>query len=471
MVNTPDLQMLIMYTAEQFEQNTLNYIRKYQMLQPNEIVTVGFSGGADSGALLFCLKRLHKQLGIEVRAVHINHRLRNQESDAEEEYVKKICNEQKIPLQIFYAKKEDERIPQSGLEVWAREKRYAIFEKIFDDTHGKIATAHTANDQAETVLFRLARGTSIKGAAAIPSIRGCYIRPLLWAEREDVEEYCRNVKYQYVTDSSNLTNQYARNKIRHTVLPVLKEVNSNAVHQIAEYCEEMSLVSEYVTLQADNLLKKAKNEYGWSCEILLKEHPVVINAAFAQLCSQKTEPNRQKVQLILQVAQGIILNASIAKGVRICNFQGTLLWEDQNDCAGIKQEIPIKEGLLYEKDGFGVKIWCESCETNKKITQFQKKVLTYCVDCDKIPNDTVLRQICPGDRIRPRGRGISKQLRKFYLEQKIPAPVRAKLPILASGSNVLWVWGYGFADGFDKDFGTKILKIQCNCDQQKENLK
>lgn len=460
-----------MYTVEQFEQNTLNYIHRYKMLRPNEVVTVGFSGGADSGALLFCLKRLQTQLGIEVRAVHINHKLRNQESDAEEDYVKKICAEQQIPLQVFYAKKEDEQIPQSGLELWARERRYAVFEKIFDDTHGKIATAHTASDQAETVLFRLARGTSIKGAASIPPVRGFYIRPLLWADRNDIEEYCENIKYQYVTDSSNLTDQYARNKIRHTVLPVLKQINHSAVHQIAEYCEEMSLVSEYVDLQADNLLKKAKNKYGWNCEILLKEHPVVINTALAQLCRQKAEPNRQKVSLILQVAQGSKLKASIAKGVRICNFKGTLLWEDTNNCGNIGQEIPIKNGLFYQKDGFGVKIWCETCETNKKIAQFQKKVLTYCVDCDKIPNDTVLRRICPGDRIRPRGRGISKQLRKFYSEQNVPAPIRTKLPILASGNNVLWVWGYGFADGFDEIFGTKVLWIQCDCNKQKENLK
>ena len=455
-----------MYT-QMFEQKTLDYLQKHQMLCEGDTVTVAFSGGADSGALLFCMLRLAQQLHIQVQAVHINHRLRQQESEQEEAYVRQICKQNDVPLTVFYARDWEEPIPETGQEMWARERRYRFFEQIQSDTN-KVATAHTATDQAETLLFRLARGTGVKGAAAIAPVRSGYIRPLLWAERDEIEEYCRQIGYRYVVDSSNLSLKYTRNKIRHQILPLLREINPKAVEQMAAYCEEMRSTQEYLQAKAETLLQKAKTPYGWNVQMLLDADAVIADMALAKICSQKAESTRQRIAAIRQVCT--IWNSSLplAKGWRLRNYRGTLLWEEVHPQTR-DTEIPLAEGVFYEDEDFCLEISCKSCETNKIFPEIQKKDLNYWADCAKIPNDTVLRSIRPGDWFSPRGRGVSKPLRKFYAEQQVPAALRGRLPVLASGNKVLWVWGYGFADGLFAKQASCYLYVYPHGCCEKEN--
>ena len=465
MENTQDSRILIMYTVEEFEKKTQEFLTQFAMVQQGQTVTVAFSGGADSGALLFCLHNLRERLQIKVQAVHINHGLRPEESKQEEEYVKQICEKKAIPLQVYHL---TEKTPMSGVELWAREQRYTIFSKIAAETKGVIATAHTANDQAETLLLRLIQGTGLKGAGGIPAVRKPYIRPLLWAKRQDIEEYCLKMEYQPVEDSSNQQTIYSRNYVRHKILPLLSEMNPAVVTHLAEYCAEMQCVEEYVAAQGEKLLEAAKTTFGWKIDVLMQAPEAVKNKAIACLCSQKAAPSRKKIQQIQQLMEqgGKI---SLAKGVKLASFQGLLVWEDSREIAPSFQEIPIKEGYFYQNEEFSLEIWCESCETKKNFFEFEKKVLNYCTDCAKIPNDTVLRRMQPGDRIRPVAGGVSKPLRKFYLEQKVPPTVRSRLPILASQNRVLWVWGYGFAEGLGQQTASnKTLCIRCFCGQKKE---
>ena len=204
----------------------LAFNRQYELIQPGDRVIAAVSGGADSVALLFSLYLLREKLGIELEAAHFNHNLRGAESDRDEAFVRDLCSRYDVKLHVGSAQVKPGK---KGLEAAAREARYAFFSQL----SGKIATAHTANDNAETVIMHMVRGTGLKGLGAIAPIRGNVIRPMLMHTRQDVlaflEEYC----LQYITDSSNETDQFLRNRIRHAVMPMLEAENPSLAQNLS----------------------------------------------------------------------------------------------------------------------------------------------------------------------------------------------------------------------------------------------
>ena len=196
-------------------------VRRYSMLTGAERVVAGFSGGADSMALVHFLW----QAGIPLLAAHVNHGLRGKASDADEECVRRFCAERQIPLRVLHAdaaKAAAER--REGIEAAGRRIRYGFFESLCGPGD-KIATAHTLSDQAETVLLHLVRGSGTKGLCGIPPMRGRVIRPLIGLTREQIEEYCTRYALPFVTDASNFSREYARNRVRLDIIPALKEMN------------------------------------------------------------------------------------------------------------------------------------------------------------------------------------------------------------------------------------------------------
>ena len=198
------------------------YLRKQRLLEPGQRVLVALSGGADSTALLLCLRAL----GYDVAAAHLNHGLRGAEGDRDEQFVHSLCARLGVPL---YAGSADvigyAREAGVGTEEAARVLRYRFLEACADKASAdRIATAHTADDNLETVLFHLARGSGTRGMAGIPPVRGRIIRPLLPVTRAEVEAYLREKGQDYVTDSSNLSSAYTRNRVRHEVVPALREI-------------------------------------------------------------------------------------------------------------------------------------------------------------------------------------------------------------------------------------------------------
>ena len=219
-------------------------VRRHHMLDGAEAlsVTVALSGGADSVLLLSLLREWQPKYGYRLSAAHLNHMLRGEESDRDEAFVRAVCEKWSVPLRV-------ERIPVAGaaapgesVEMAARRIRYAFLDEAamdFDAGAGTggflIAMAHTMSDQAETVLYRLARGSGLKGAGGIPPKRDRVIRPLCELTREDVEALCRERGLDYVTDSSNASDLYARNRIRHQVLPALRRVHPGAVESLDRF--------------------------------------------------------------------------------------------------------------------------------------------------------------------------------------------------------------------------------------------
>ena len=196
----------------------LAFIRQQALICPGDQITVAVSGGADSVALLFGLYLLREKLNIELSAAHFNHGLRGQESDGDEDFVRQLCDRYDIPLTVGRGSVQSGK---KGLEAAARDARYGFFATL----DGKIATAHTADDNAETVLLHLIRGTGLKGLGAIAPQRGNVIRPMLSVTRQEVEAFLAEYCLTYRTDSSNETDQFLRNRLRHHVMPLLRQEN------------------------------------------------------------------------------------------------------------------------------------------------------------------------------------------------------------------------------------------------------
>jgi tRNA(Ile)-lysidine synthase len=231
------------------------------LLQPGAPLRLAaaVSGGADSMALLLLLRQLQPRFGYTLSACHVNHGLRGQSADRDEAFVRAECARLGVPLRVFHAA-ELASPPAHAGEDWARRLRYTAFAQLQGQGIDAIATAHTANDQAETLLLRLARGTGLHGAGGIRPRRGCYLRPLLCLSRAETEAVCRAAGQPWVTDETNDTDAYARNRLRHSALPALESTNAAAVQNLARFCEKAA--------RADAYLAAVRSTETWRCMIL-----------------------------------------------------------------------------------------------------------------------------------------------------------------------------------------------------------
>lgn len=243
----------------ELEERVIKFIKSEGMLTNVHNIGVATSGGADSMALLTFLHRNRNILGInDVIAIHVNHGIRGETADRDELFVVDYCKLNTIKYIAYNARRDSINIPDNASESWARDLRYNYFDKAkIEYGYDKLAVAHTASDQAETVLFRLARGTGLKGIGGIQSKRGSIIRPFMCLDREDIEDLCRYYGIQYITDETNLGDTYARNKIRHNVIPTLKKVNSKAVFNLVETSQKVMIADRLVTKLGKAILGKA----------------------------------------------------------------------------------------------------------------------------------------------------------------------------------------------------------------------
>ena len=229
----------------------LRQLRRYDMLQPGDTVVCAVSGGADSMALLWAMYLLKDKLGISLEAAHFNHGLRGAESDRDEQFVREFCDRYDIPLHIG---RRQVRPGKKGLEAAAREARYAYFDTL----PGKLATAHTADDNAETVLLHLVRGTGLKGLGGIAPVMGRRIRPMLTVTRQQVLALLEEYHISYVTDSSNETDAFLRNRLRHHVMPLLRRENPKLAENLSDMAMRLRLDEEALTAQTDRSMPEVK---------------------------------------------------------------------------------------------------------------------------------------------------------------------------------------------------------------------
>ena len=253
-------------------------IADHKMLDGKDRVCAALSGGADSVSLLAALCSVKDELGIDISACHLNHGLRGADSDSDEFFCRELCKKLNVPL---YVKKIDVSAgvqKHESVEEAARRARYSFFEEALEHFGGSVlATAHSANDNAETVLLNLTRGTGLKGLCGIPPVRRLgqtgehmVIRPLVYCERGEVEEYLRSIGQDYVTDKTNLSEDYTRNKIRLRVLPGLGEINPSIVGVIGRMTRKLRADSDFLEEQARKALEETREGRGWNALALSK---------------------------------------------------------------------------------------------------------------------------------------------------------------------------------------------------------
>ena len=239
------------------------FARQEQLFAPAEPgralhLCAAVSGGADSMALLRVLLELRETFGYPLTACHVNHGLRGETADRDEAFVRAECARLGVSLTVFRPADVGMAVPSHAGEDWARKLRYACFAQLLAGGIDCIATAHTATDQAETLLFRLARGTGLHGAGGIRPRRPGYCRPLLGLTRAETEALCAAFEQGWVTDETNESDVYARNRLRHGAVPALRSVNAAAEENLARFCEKAARADAYFARQAEQLLSIAR---------------------------------------------------------------------------------------------------------------------------------------------------------------------------------------------------------------------
>ncbi|MBD5137726.1 MAG: tRNA lysidine(34) synthetase TilS [Ruminococcus sp.] len=425
-------------------------ISKFNMLQHGDVVCCALSGGADSVALLLSLKNLSSELGITVTAVHINHLLRGEESDRDEAFCRELCQKLDIPLTVF---RRDAAVFSHSLgasvETGAREMRYEIFSQISAD---KIATAHNLNDNAETVLFRMARGTGLRGLAGIPPVRGKIIRPMLFCTRDEIEAYLSDVGQAFVTDSTNLSDDYARNRIRRRIMPEM-----TSVHEAFPKC--VTAMTASLAEDEDFLAKEALRRAG---DDLRELHPAVGKRVIINLLrAHKLKISSDKISEIWHTA----LNGG-GKISLDCGFCAVCRKGRVKIFSAEKKGEPPKPAVI-RGDGkyrfFGDKIVIITKETDENVNaeDIVNKNLTFkYADYDKILNGVLLRNRLRSDRIKPVGSAHTRELRKL-LQEKLPPEEREVSAVIADEKGVVWAEHIGFDDRVKVSSDTKnFLKIE-----------
>ena len=369
-------------------------------------------------------------------------------------------------------------------EDWARRLRYACFARLCGEGIDVVATAHTANDQAETLLLRLARGTGLHGAAGIRPKRGCYLRPLLALTRQDTESFCRAAGQAWVTDETNATDAYARNRVRRAALPALQSTNGAAVENLARFCEKAARADAYFARKAEELLSAARLDAAqaaikspeactvWRLGPLSAADALILEAAMHSLTAPVRDAEEKYVQLLCGLVRRGSGAVQLTDRVRFCAGDGCF-WQEivpersrqQEDKRPESQPFqPEKQAEYCLAGGWKVTAGLFTADFEEKIQVVHKKDLKNQADYARITTlyaGLVLRTRQPGDVYRPAGRSVHNRLRKWMNETGIPASQRDQLPLLAAGSEVLWVCGAGFAEGLAPDADTaQVLQME-----------
>lgn len=301
-------------------------IKEFSLAQKDDKIIVGLSGGADSIVLLHLLLKLE----FEVKACHINHLLRGDESERDQAFVEKICRDWNVPLEIHRVDVNSLVEKHKSIEQTARNVRYEIFSSYKDC---KIATAHNANDNAETILINLTRGTGSKGLCGIPIKRENIIRPLLFVSRSEIEEYCALNKIPFVTDSTNLEDDFTRNKIRKNVIPQFNEINPSFLSTINRMSRNLTEENIFLDNLANELAEKSKTAYGYDVLILKKADDVVIKRfILREFAKNNIEPNNIATKTALEIIKNEKGKANIAKNyfIEVKNRNFHIFFEKQS---------------------------------------------------------------------------------------------------------------------------------------------
>lgn len=439
------------------EQKVKVYVERFHMIEPKDTIVLGISGGADSVCLLKILARWKEAWGISLRAVRVHHQLRGEEADADERFVRELCENEGIPCRVFHedvqGMAQREKI---GLEEAGRIARYRCFATVCEDVGGgKIALAHHQDDLAETMLHHLVRGTGMAGLCSLKPVSGNRIRPLLCLEKEEILVYLKAAGQPWRTDSSNLEDDYTRNRIRHHVLEELKtEVNPRAVRHMAQLSEELEETRVVLAQVAAEKRRQyvRKSEKGMLLAEELKKEPdligrQIVHDLLKEISGKQKDFTRIHVEAVQELwNRKVGARRDLPYGMQaIRMYDGIYLERKAEKCktrdseknAGIQMNVQ-SEGTESFQIG---ELTLTVSRTARDFGEIPEKKYTKWFDYDRIKQTLVIRHRQPGDRICLFDGGGSKKLKDYLIDRKIPAQKRDQLWLLADGSDILWIIG------------------------------
>ncbi|MDZ7698397.1 MAG: tRNA lysidine(34) synthetase TilS [Deltaproteobacteria bacterium] len=446
-------------------------ISRYQMLEPGDRVIVAVSGGPDSVCLLDILFRLRDVFGIHLVVAHLNHGLRPDVDAEETRFVASLADALSIP---FVTEKTGDIAGHGGgsLEEKARKMRYAFLERVRRKKAAqKIALGHTRDDQAETVLMRLMRGSGSSGLAGIPPVRDqTIIRPLIELTREEVRRYLDARKLKFVFDASNQDTTFLRNHIRLNLIPALKAVQPKVVERIGRTADLMRAEKAYLEdiarrWLADNGDTGKGGDVQFSLDafgalpVALRRH--VVRCALLKAGGTLRRVSLTHIEAIEQMADSPRSQASLSlpNGVLVRRCYPTLSFSTKRTSRPLDFSRRIHGPGRWSVDTLMYTICLEEIK-RATLSHIPHSSWTAYLDLALIRYPLVLRNLRPGDRFVPLGMTGQKKVKDFFIDLKIPSKQRKEIPLLVQGDTILWVGGLRIHEGFKVTPQTKtVLKV------------
>ena len=425
------------------------------LLPPGTGVLCAVSGGADSLCLLHLLWTRREELGLRVCAAHYEHGLRGEESRADAAFVEAFCRERGIPCLVghgdtaAFAARE-----KLGVEDAARRLRYAFLEEAADALGCElIATAHTADDNAETMLLNLARGSGAAGLCGIPPRRGRVVRPLLGATRAEVEACLNENGLSWREDGTNGEEIFRRNLLRRRVIPVLRGLNPAFSEAAARTAALLREDEDCLAGMAEDFLGHAYDGRALPLEAFNALHPALASRALRALCPRALE--QKHVEAALRFARGEGLGFLDLPGLRLRREQGRL-WFDGETAEPLPERV-VAPGTVTAIPELGLRVRAE--EGVFSGGEIHSEFKTYRLKYEKINGSVVCSSRRPGDRLAPAGRGVTKTLRQLFAETGLTQSERERTLVFRDGEGVLAVQGFAIAQRCVPEEGDRVLLL------------
>ena len=425
-------------------------IKKYNMFSSGESVALGLSGGKDSTALLYVLNDLKSELGITLKAVHINHNLRGEESARDEAFVKDLCEKLGVEISTFsFDVRSEAKKRKMGEEECGRQLRYEAFKSVGAE---KIATAHTLSDVCETLLFNLTRGSGTKGLCSIPPVRGNIVRPLIECTSAEILGFLSENNLGFVEDSTNADTDYSRNLLRHNVIPELKKINPDFESAVLKLTDVLRTQSDYISLEAQELLEEAHISGSiYNAEVISESHLALKSECIKLILAKEgitpEYKHLKKIECLLE-SEGV---TQVVGGKYVRVRKGLLDFPDFSETPDYSFKISEGEYTLPVGSLIVKRINCEQFE-NLKQSEF-----SFFIDCDKINGDLICRNRRAGDKFYDGRRKLTKTMKDFLNENSIPPENRGAFPVFELAGKVIGTVGASADEKYKADKNSKNI--------------
>ena len=442
-------------------------LKKYKMLTQGEKVILGVSGGADSIAMLYALNEL-VDYGLELIVAHLNHGIRGDEAKGDAEFVKETAKS--LRLTFVYGEVDTlsfKEESQLSLEDAARTLRYKFFDQVLNKHYAtKIATAHTLDDQAETVLMRLLRGSGSRGLSGIPPVSNSIVRPLIDTSRSEIEEYLRSKGVEWVEDSTNESPEFLRNRIRQDLLVELESYNPQIKETLSRTAEILRSEEGFIRREAlkhfDDIFSPNKSELIGDLKYYRSvEKP--LRFSLLRLTIEKLNTSLKNISSTHIVSADDFLLSETASG-EVELPQGTVIVKGYDTfLVTRKSELELEFSYSIQSPGkwsfpeFSVSIEYiktdELAENDESVAYFDPETVSFPIE---------VRNFKPGDRFSPLGMTTSKKLQDYFTDIKLPKFLRSRVPIFISKDEIMWLGGIRLDNRFkvtDKKKEVLMIKL------------